>query len=755
MSQSSPELTTIELTEFAFRVGRAESRGRGFHFHSLQEVPLVEEEKVMDLFASLENLSGRVIAAVQPTSKYLEVVNVEELSSMSAEKDLQDFIARHFPEGKKTPYLAAVDAERGKPYLLEGIKELNAFVACFPETNINNALGFLKDCEIQPDMMQPSTLLHLGSLLHMLNFSGQSSPVMMLEIGEKHTQVCFLSTYGITSIHTLDTGTADIIETLSEELNLSDPEQAAKIFFGGMEDLSEIEQPLLKPFLEKLNPLLEDFEAKTNQLPTHQFSIGVPSFQKWLGDALGRHLNIPSVPVDFPSWLETLEITCEEEDRPILHSFSSMALVHLLRAGRANKPEFPWQFDFLRAKKNEAVSPVEGTNEPPQDDTTASDEESEEPLMGDDFGEWGQEEEEESPSAPPGKEEKDAPGLRLKSSGKKPGKPKKPSGGSLRIKPKEGKSAPEKPPPSSKKTVKDEAPSKPKISLTPSDEEKKQPAPPPEDAPVAKKAPESPKAKPVGETKSKDSGKKAEKPESQEPETPTQSTPQKKDSAKPKSKGKKPLLVALFLLLLAGGGILFFLLQNPHAHIDDLPPLGSASGWQRHALDSSARPSLAMVHGQDHALTLTAYPETRGSPLNTAVFTGQRLNGRQSILLRLDEVTGNAQAGVMIRRSEDPNSPAAFFFRDGGDLVLLYREAPGGPIVTENANAPGGTSLWLRLDHSNDRLQAFYSTDREEWETLPRINLEGEDFLLGMALNGDPEERESIARFYEIRSGTF
>ena len=72
-------------------------------------------------------------------------------------------------------------------------------------------------------------------------------------------------------------------------------------------------------------------------------------------------------------------------------------------------------------------------------------------------------------------------------------------------------------------------------------------------------------------------------------------------------------------------------------------------------------------------------------------------------------------AGLMIRRSLDPD--AAFVFVGntvGRGLVFRYRTDPGGP-VTEFFNTDGQPRAWLRLIRSGDSVSAWGSNDGVDW----------------------------------------
>jgi hypothetical protein len=82
--------------------------------------------------------------------------------------------------------------------------------------------------------------------------------------------------------------------------------------------------------------------------------------------------------------------------------------------------------------------------------------------------------------------------------------------------------------------------------------------------------------------------------------------------------------------------------------------------------------------------------------------------------------SGSAQAGLMVRQSNDPASPYyAVFLKPGNKLVVQYRLAFGGATTTVKQTNPAAPPLYLEIQRVGDQLQAATSTNGASYTLVP------------------------------------
>jgi regulation of enolase protein 1 (concanavalin A-like superfamily) len=81
--------------------------------------------------------------------------------------------------------------------------------------------------------------------------------------------------------------------------------------------------------------------------------------------------------------------------------------------------------------------------------------------------------------------------------------------------------------------------------------------------------------------------------------------------------------------------------------------------------------------------------------------------------------SGAAQAGVMIRQSNDPGSPFYGVFVTPQGLTVEYRNAFGSPAVVANTIARPSLPLYVEIQRQGDVLQAATSTDGSNYTLVP------------------------------------
>ncbi|MCC5790874.1 MAG: hypothetical protein JJT75_14690 [Opitutales bacterium] len=773
-------ILTIELTEFVLRVGKAEAKGRGFHFESLEEVLLSDGERIEEVLSSLAEAGAEEVAAsVQPTNKAVQFITLDQLSGMNSEADLRAFLQEQSGI-KEEAIMAAVDAERGKPYSFDGVKELNALTALFPKKNIRNAKAFLEGVGLTPKVLQPATLLHVGSLLQYLNYQKENEPVLMLEVGEGSSHVAFASLYGVTNMIPISTGLGDMLAATQEELSLDSVETAHQLFSTGGDDLLEIEQTVLKKFLDALNPLFELFETQTGVMPSYLVTTGLPEKYSWLEKALCRETNIKPLEFDFSGWLKSLEITGEGPYEDLLHSRSSLALFHLLRAHRAGKPEFMWQLDFNRylgtdssphvpssesSSEFEEQEPTE-VQEPAEEKVRKTSEEVKGGLKLKPGG--GQKEEKPPPSSPSESPKKtSSPGLslRAKESAKKESKkPSLPSDvkGKTSAKPPPAIKKPEE----QRKEEKDSPPEQPKkeVKRTAEDASKK-------DEGQGKDTPES-GANDQPETSAPEVAKGKPRPDpSERKETfapPPQISGKKKDASSEETEteggdeesgeksGKGGLLVKMFVGLLIlgvlGGGYYWW---QSDRHLAGLSALSASPSWNAISPDNANRPGLAWIRPDDESILLTAYPlGLSGDVLDRAFLSYREWEGNFSILGDLGELTEGAQGGLLLVEGGTRGNARVILYREGNEVILRARSEAGEVEELGRVEAQG-QNLWLRMDRSGSGIAGFVSFNGETWERVGRTSVGTETVQAGWALVPSRGEPESLFRVSRVRAGAF
>lgn len=91
-----------------------------------------------------------------------------------------------------------------------------------------------------------------------------------------------------------------------------------------------------------------------------------------------------------------------------------------------------------------------------------------------------------------------------------------------------------------------------------------------------------------------------------------------------------------------------------------------------------------------------------------------------STLVQSAPTGAGGQAGVMIRQSNDPDSPYyAVLAEPGNTLAVRYRTAYGGPTTVATTTSDGGSPLYVLIQRVGDSFQAATSTDGSDYTLVP------------------------------------
>jgi hypothetical protein len=103
-------------------------------------------------------------------------------------------------------------------------------------------------------------------------------------------------------------------------------------------------------------------------------------------------------------------------------------------------------------------------------------------------------------------------------------------------------------------------------------------------------------------------------------------------------------------------------------------------------------------------------------------YTWVRINGNADIVARvvsLENTSGNALAGVVIRETLNANARNAAVVVTPGDTMRFQRRTfAGGSTSTTSATQSASTPRWVRLQRSGNTFRAFRSTNGTAWTPI-------------------------------------
>ncbi|CAM3376619.1 pectinesterase family protein [Marinicrinis lubricantis] len=135
-------------------------------------------------------------------------------------------------------------------------------------------------------------------------------------------------------------------------------------------------------------------------------------------------------------------------------------------------------------------------------------------------------------------------------------------------------------------------------------------------------------------------------------------------------------------------------------------------------------------------------------------FAYQALTGNGEVTARIDHVTGTdgeAEAGVMVRDSLEPDSAMAAFMvsykKNGQKSVFIKRTSSGTNAAEVEPEEFAQTPVWLKLVRSGDELTALTSKDGSAWKVMHREQIAmGETVYFGLAADAS-KANDQIERY--------
>jgi hypothetical protein len=167
----------------------------------------------------------------------------------------------------------------------------------------------LLESGIYPERLEMGTLAILGALIDYQTFSQLKTPTLVLEIDTDATQSFIVSDTGLESSRPIMQGLDAMIPAVQKEIGLKDEEAARKLFYSNAFDFTGMGAALIKKLLKELQSSIGFYEVQTGQSIGQVVCTLLPPKLGWLENAISSQLGVPTLTVDYKTWLLARGIT--------------------------------------------------------------------------------------------------------------------------------------------------------------------------------------------------------------------------------------------------------------------------------------------------------------------------------------------------------------------------------------------------------------------------------------------------------------
>lgn len=183
---------------------------------------------------------------------------------------------------------------------------------------------------IYPDTLQLGSASALGAVKSYLSWKELDETILILELGEKVSQLFILSGQKLELCRSIPFGEESMIPAIQRELGLRDEESARKLFHSSTFDFTEMGSSLLRKALKELQASTGFFEVQTGRSIPNFYLTQLGDNHNWIPGVIEREIGIQFLHFDLEDWLKGQKVELGEDvDRTVLGP-STFSLLSLL-----------------------------------------------------------------------------------------------------------------------------------------------------------------------------------------------------------------------------------------------------------------------------------------------------------------------------------------------------------------------------------------------------------------------------------------
>lgn len=317
----------LEPSDYSLLVARVSGLRRPVVIEDLREIPLSEkaqlEEVLRDISAGHPDAR---LAALRPAQR-LHLANSDEARHYQTPAALQKF-ASESPKfsAEQHGWFAITQAREGSgaPWLL---------AAAAPPAH-TQSLGPLGELAVKPENTFDAALFSAQAVAGALKLEPADVVALCLDLGAVTSHALLVTAGGIEALAPCAVTLDSIAEAVQAELALKFKGSAAKLFFNGLYDFSEVGSKIV----ERLEPALRASLAELGGKPTEFYCAGLPAKQQWLPAQMAAKLGLTLLQPDLRAWCAASQITfgnssIEESLSPAWLGFLDFISVQCTTAG--------------------------------------------------------------------------------------------------------------------------------------------------------------------------------------------------------------------------------------------------------------------------------------------------------------------------------------------------------------------------------------------------------------------------------------
>lgn len=232
---------------------------------------------------------------------------------------------------------SAIDAREGTSGVAKGAQ---AAMAVTSQAALAQMLETLKTWQLSPKKVLVSSFALAGAITANAK-TGDGSPLVILECGEKTSQLLLVGKNGIVAAGTAQITLDVIAEAVRAELNLKFKGAASKLFFNEGFDFSESGPLIAQRLAESIKPDLAALTGGKAGAANAFLIAGLPAKQDWLTDRLAESLKLTRYTFDTKAWCTAAGITLGSEV-PATLSPAWLGLLQAIRTPESNSWLMGW-----------------------------------------------------------------------------------------------------------------------------------------------------------------------------------------------------------------------------------------------------------------------------------------------------------------------------------------------------------------------------------------------------------------------------
>ena len=290
-----------------------------FTIESLQECPYEENaDKIRDFVAGLNEEKSRYIhghCGIYPKSRFIRRTTLDSPNKAKEPNYFIDLLNDQFRIDPSRYLTTIVNAFDGSDFDLEkGVQNQKEFVLCGAQTEeVHQQQKMIVDYGVYPVRLELGTLSNLGGLINYSNFKSVTMPTLVLEITSLNSNVFVITHEKVDVTRPIPFGLNGMFPVIQKELDLKDEESAKKLFYSDTFDFTEMGPALLNKMLKELQSSTGFYEVQTGQTIGQIFLPLLPKNLHWILQTLSRSLGVEVLHLDYPGWLQSLDISVSED----------------------------------------------------------------------------------------------------------------------------------------------------------------------------------------------------------------------------------------------------------------------------------------------------------------------------------------------------------------------------------------------------------------------------------------------------------